>query len=145
MDTTPIGRKFAPKRIVVEEGQLRLFAKATGAKDEVHCDAEAARAAGYPGLLAPPTFLWCLDTLAPTQDPNIAEFLGIDVARTLHGEQRFKYGKPVHAGDVISFESEITEMYEKKGGALQFVVTETRATNQNAELVGTMVFTMVIR
>ncbi|MNF16261.1 hypothetical protein D3C80_2192110 [compost metagenome] len=36
-----------------------------------------------------------------------------------------------YAGDVLTFDASITDVYEKKGGALQFVVMESRVTNQD--------------
>ena len=145
MDKSLIGQKSTPKTITVEQGQMRFFAKATGAKDKVYWDVEAAKAAGHPALPAPPTFLFCLDSLAPSTDRGVLQQLGVDIGRILHGEQRFKYGKPVYAGDAITFQNEITDMYEKKGGTLQFVVSETTATNQRGEHVGTMINSLVIR
>ena len=145
MDTSLIGQKSPPKSIVVEQGQLQLFAKATGTPDQSYWDVAAAKEAGHPALPAPPTFLMCLDSLAPSNDPGVLKQLGVDIGRILHGEQRFKYGKPIYAGDEITFESEITDMYEKKGGALQFVVSESTATNQNGEVVGKVINSLVIR
>ena len=145
MDKSLIGKKSKPKKITVEEGQMRLFAKATGARQKIYWDLQAAKAAGHPALPAPPTFLFCLDSLAPSEDRGVLAQLGVDIGRILHGEQRFKYGKPVYAGDEITFQNEITDMYEKKGGALQFVVSETTATNQHGDYVGTMINSLVIR
>ena len=145
MDTSLIGQKSTPKSIVVEQGQLQLFAKATGTPDRIYWDLAAAKEAGHPALPAPPTFLMCLDSLAPSNAPGVLKQLGVDIGRILHGEQRFKYGKPIYAGDEITFESEITDMYEKKGGALQFVVSESTATNQNGEVVGKVINSLVIR
>lgn len=145
MDKSLIGQKSTPKTIIVEQGQMKFFAKAAGAKDRVYWDVEAAQAAGHPALPAPPTFLFCLDSLAPSGDRSVLQQLGVDIGRILHGEQRFKYGKPVYAGDEITFQNEITDMYEKKGGALKFVVSETTATNQIGEHVGTMINSLVIR
>ena len=67
-------------------------------------DLAAAKEAGHPALPAPPTFLMCLDSLAPSNDPGVLKQLGVDIGRILHGEQRFKYGKPIYAGDEITFE-----------------------------------------
>lgn len=145
MDTSLIGQKSTPKSILVEQGQLQLFAKATGTKDKVYWDIDAARAAGHKSIPAPPTFLMCLDSLAPSKDPSVLQQLGVDIGRILHGEQRFKYGNPVFAGDQITFQSEIVDMYEKKGGALKFVVSESTATNQDGDLVGTIINSLVIR
>jgi acyl dehydratase len=57
------------------------------------------------------------------------------VADILHGEQSFSYIRPCHAGDVLSFESRIADIYAKKNGALEFVVKITTVTNQAGEHV----------
>jgi hypothetical protein len=53
---------------------------------------------------------------------------GIDLNRVLHGEQSFTYHALCHAGDSLTFESRITDDYERKGGALRFLVRRTRVT-----------------
>lgn len=140
-----IGRKSEPKSIVVECGQMRLFAKATGVTDPSYVDIEAAKASGYRGLLALPTFLFSLDLLCQGDTPSILEELNIPIGNVLHGGERFKYGAPIYSGDEIIFTSEVTDAYEKKGGALKFIVNEVNATNQLAEFVGKMVHTTVVR
>jgi len=140
-----IGRKTAPKSIVVEQGQLKFFAHATGAANPIYFDQEAARAAGHPAVPAPPTFLFSLDLLSPVRDTGVLREMGVSFANVLHGEQRFKYGQPIYAGDEITLVSEVVDVYEKKGGALTFVVTEHTATNQRGEHVGSMINSLVIR
>ena len=58
MDTSLIGQKSTPKSITVEQGQAQFFAKATGAKDKVYRDVEAAKAAGHPALPIAPHRHW---------------------------------------------------------------------------------------
>ena len=55
IDTSYIGHVTDPYAVTVEKGRLRDFARATGQSDRVYLDEEAAKAAGYRGLLAPPT------------------------------------------------------------------------------------------
>ena len=145
MDTSFIGHEFTPKDIIVEAGQLRFFAKSTREKNDIYWSEEAAIAAGHPSLPAPPTFLFSLDILAPNKDKSILELLGIDIGKILHAEQRFKYIRQIYAGDKITLNTKIADMYEKKGGALQFVVSEITATNQNNEIVGSMTSSLVVR
>ncbi|MFV0278044.1 MAG: MaoC family dehydratase N-terminal domain-containing protein, partial [Parahaliea sp.] len=73
---------------------------------------------------------------------NLVKF---DLARILHAEQGFSYHKPAVAGDVLTFESKIADIYEKKNGALQFVVTETRVTNQDGEHIADLRSSLVQR
>ena len=140
-----IGRETQPKTITVEQGQLQFFAKATAAKDKIYRDLDAAKAAGHPAIPAPPTFLMCLDSLCPSKEASIIATLGVDIGKILHGEQRFTYGDPIYAGDEITFTSVVLDAYDKKGGALQFIVSEAQAVNQHGKSVGTMTNTLVIR
>ena len=145
MDTSLIGQESSPRSVVVEQGQLQFFAKATGTKDKQYWDVDGALAAGHRALPAPPTFLFSLDLLAASGEPGILAQLGVDIGRILHGEQRFKYGAQIYAGDTITMATKVTDMYEKKGGKLQFVITETKATNQDNVEVGSMSNSIVIR
>lgn len=140
-----IGRESQAKSIAVEQGQLQFFAKATGATDKIYWDVEAAKAAGHPALPAPPTFLFSLDLLAPAKEQSVLAVLGVNIGNILHGEQRFAYNKTIYAGDTITLTAKVTDAYDKKGGALQFVVSETTATNQHGDTVGTMTNSLVIR
>ena len=63
----------------------------------------------------------------------------------LHGEQEFSYHRMAYAGDELAARSRITDVYEKKGGALQFLVKETTVTDQDGALVATLRGTTVIR
>ena len=128
----------------VEKGRLRFFAKATGQTDPVYADEAAAQAAGYPSLPVPPTFLFCLEMEAP--DPAaIRNLLGMDYRTLLHGEQGFTYHRMAFAGDTLTFEQRIDDIYDKKGGALEFVVRKTRVTNQRGEDVAELRAVTVIR
>lgn len=144
IDRNHIGRELPPLTVDVEKGQLRFFAKATGQDDPVYLDDEAAKAAGFAALPAPPTFLFSLDLMQP--DPfAVYRSLGVDLNRILHGEQRFRYAEPICAGDTITLRSRIADLYDKKNGAMEFIVLETDATNQRGEDVGGMTRIVVVR
>lgn len=139
-----IGHEWPPHSAAVEAGRLRLFAEATGETDPVFRDETAARAAGHPGLPAPPTFTFCLDMNVPDPFAYLAD-MGVPVQNVLHGEQQFDYHAPVHAGDTFTYRSKIADIYDKKGGALEFVVKETRVENQHAALVAELRAVVVVR
>ena len=61
--------------------------------------------------------------------------LQIPIAKLLHGEQSFSFHKPACAGDTVTVRSTVSDIYDKKNGALEFVVKLSRATNQRDELV----------
>jgi acyl dehydratase len=144
IDRRHIGHALPPFSVPVEAGRLRFFAKATGQDDPVYTDEAAARAAGHPSLPVPPTFLFCLEMESP--DPAaIRNLLGIDYRRILHGEQGFTFHRMAYAGDTLRFEQRIADIYDKKGGALEFVLRMTRVTNQRDEPVADLRCITVVR
>lgn len=133
IDKQFIGKTLPAFRAVAEAGRLRFFAKAIGETNRVYFDEAAARDAGHPALPLPPTFLFSLEFEQP--DASWRDEIGIELPRILHGEQTFTYHRLAYAGDVLLFESRIADIYDKKGGALEFVVRETCVTNQRGEHV----------
>ncbi|MFM0549638.1 MaoC family dehydratase N-terminal domain-containing protein [Paraburkholderia sediminicola] len=143
IDKKHIGKVIPAFRTVAEAGRLRFFAKAIGETNPVYFDESAARDAGHPNLPLPPTFLFSLELEQP--DKSWRDEIGIQVARILHGEQSFTYHRMAYAGDVLLFECHIADIYDKKGGALDFVVRETRVTNQKGEHVADLRSVLVHR
>ncbi|MCZ6828236.1 MAG: MaoC family dehydratase N-terminal domain-containing protein [Gammaproteobacteria bacterium] len=144
LDRSYIGHSFPAHSVPVETGQLKFFAMAVGEDNPIYSDEAAAKAAGYRALPAPPTFVFSLNASGTDVAAKYAP-MGVDLARLLHGEQQFDYFAPICAGDVITLESTITDIYDKKGGALEFAVEETTATNQHGELVAKTIQTLVMR
>lgn len=144
IDKKWIGHDLQTSTMTIERGRLRLFAKAIGEIDPVYTDVEAAKAAGYPDLPAPPTFIFGIELESGSTD-RLLNLLGIPFRKLLHGEQGFTYHKPVCAGDTITVKPRITEIYDKKGGALEFVVKQAQALNQAGELVAEMRTVLVCR
>jgi acyl dehydratase len=133
IDKQYIGKTLPAFRTLAEAGRLRFFAKAIGETNPVYFDEAAAHDAGHAGLPLPPTFLFSLEFEQP--DTSWRDEIGIELPRILHGEQQFTYHRVAYAGDTLLFESRIADIYDKKGGALEFVVRETRVTNQRGEHV----------
>ncbi|RFC76628.1 MaoC family dehydratase N-terminal domain-containing protein [Streptomyces sp. AcE210] len=144
IDPGAIGTELPELTVDVERGRLRFFAKAIGESDPVYADVEAAKAAGHRDLPVPPTFFFCLEMERPADHPNLVELLGIDIRHVLHGEQGFTYHAPVHAGDRLTLRTKITDVYSKKGGALEFVVRSTEIT-RSGELVAELTNSLVVR
>jgi len=144
LDKSFIGHQFATFEVEVEKGRLKFFAKATGATDPIYTDEAAARDVGYPALPAPPTFSWVLYQESPEFLP-VLDVLNIDIAKVLHGAQEFECLAPICAGDTIRVESGISDMFAKKGGALEFVIMEQRFTNQHDVLTARATCTLVVR
>ncbi len=144
IDRKHIGRTTPPETFDVEKGRLRFFAKAIGETDPVYTDEEAAKAAGYRSLPAPPTFGFCLEMETNSLWDNL-EAMGVPVGKILHGSQTFTYHEAICAGDQITFETKVSDITDKKGGALEFITEDTTATNQNGTLVAELQRVIVVR
>lgn len=144
IDRKFIGYQLKPSVLTVDRTRLQFFAKAIGEKDPVYVDPAAARAAGYADVPAPPTFLFAAELDSGANDQLLTD-LGIPLAKLLHGEQSFRYLKPVCAGDTVTVQSTITDIYDKKGGKLEFAVKDSKVTNQRSELVAELRTVLVVR
>lgn len=133
IDKKHIGMQLPVYQAKAEAGQLRFFAKSIGETNPIYLDESAARDAGHPGLPLPPTFLFSLEFQIPSNTWRDA--LGIVTSRILHGEESFTYHRMAYAGDTLQFETHIADIYDKKAGALSFVVRQSRVTNQRGEHV----------
>jgi acyl dehydratase len=103
-----IGRVFPPSEpYEVSRVKIREFAEAIGDPNPLYRDQDAAKAAGYPDVIAPPTFPIVISlTAGSLNDPE----LGLNFAMVVHGEQRFEYRRPLRAGDVVVTEATIAGM-----------------------------------
>lgn len=144
LDKADIGKIFPSVTADVEKGRLRFFAKATGENNPIYFDEEAAINAGYTSIPVPPTFFFSLKMDVPNPFENF-ENLGAPLEKILHGNQEFTYYKPAVAGDTLTFESIVVDIYNKKGGALEFLVEQTKVSNQRNEHVADMITTLVVR
>ncbi len=137
-----VGKVFAPVSYAVGREKVREYAHATGETDARCLDPEAARAAGFADVVAPPMFaaVYCGPAVGPAiLDPEV----GIDFARMVHGAQAFTWHEPVVAGDEISTEVEFAEQTDR--GGMGFYVFESRSDNQEGERVCTGRWTCIVR
>jgi acyl dehydratase len=99
LDPGLVGRSYPPSAVYeVGRGKIAEFATAIGDDDPVYRDPDAARAAGYADVIAPPTFAIVLTLEAANVvlgDPEVS----LDYSRVVHGEQRFAHTRPIRAGD----------------------------------------------
>jgi acyl dehydratase len=144
IDKKFIGHQLPPSVLMVDRTRLQFFAKAIGETDPVYTHLATAQAAGYPDLPAPPTFLFAAELDSGANMELLAK-LDIPLSKLLHGEQSFRYHQPVCAGDTVTVHSSISDIYDKKGGKLEFVVKNSRVTNQRGELVAELGTVLVVR
>ena len=142
MDDSKKGKTYPPFTYEVGLEKIREYAHAIGETEQVHLDREAAQAAGFRDVVAPPMFAvaYSAGSVAPgILDPE----LGINLARMLHGSQEFVWGEPVCAGDRIETTTEVKDLYEKDGK--QFFVFESVSRNQNGQEVARGTWTNIVR
>lgn len=137
-----IGKSYPPIVIEATRERIAAFADAIGDPDPIYRDEAAARAAGHPGIIAPPTFATTLQIEAIHEladDPA----LGLDFSRVLHGDQDFVWLNPIVAGMTLSAAPRAVEMRGR--GALEFLVTESDVEDQNGNEVVRLRSTLIIR
>ena len=138
-----VGRVF-PASATYEVSRVKIaeFADAIGDPNPVYRETAAARAAGHPDVVAPPTFAIVISMAAAgaaMADPD----LGLNYAMVVHGEQRFSYLRPLTAGDVVTAQPTITEI--RDAGRNVMMTTNTEIRTVTGELVCTAVSTLVER
>jgi len=121
---------------------IRHFALAIGDSNPLYHDVDAARAAGHPDLVAPPTFLTTVQfrrPSGPVGDPD----LGLDYSRVVHGEQRYELHRPVYAGDALVAHSTVTDIRDI--GRHESMVVTSEVKTVHGERVATATSTMISR
>ncbi|MCW2987543.1 MAG: MaoC family dehydratase [Solirubrobacterales bacterium] len=142
VETKAVGKEWDPATFEVEGERITQYADAIGAAKDVHHDAEAAKAAGFRDLVAPPMFAVVYS--APAMGPAILDpEVGINFPAMVHGGQEFVWGEPVCAGDTITTTAKCNEIYEKDGKG--FYVFETVSTNQDGAETVRATWTNIVR
>jgi acyl dehydratase len=136
LDQSFVGRSYPPTApYLVGREKIREFASAIGATDAEYHDPEAARAIGYADVVAPPTFPVVITMAASEQIVGDPE-LGLDYSRVVHGDQRFRYTRPVVAGDALVCVNSVDEITQR--GGHDFLTTRTEVTTEAGEPVVTV-------
>ena len=111
---------------------IQIFNRSIGETNPMFTDATTAQAAGYSGVLAPPTLVTML--VRNVELPDIELKFGI---MRFHAGQRVQSRAPIVAGDSLTASSHLKEVYPKTGrsGTMVFTVWETTFTNQDGLVV----------
>lgn len=135
MDQSFVGRAFPlDQPYLVGREKIREFADAIGEISPLCQDPAAARAAGYPDVVAPPTF--AMAVVAKSQDAVLFDpALGLDFSRVVHGDQEFSHHRPICAGDEIVSVVHIDSIRQMAGSDIITLRTEL------ADLAGSPVCT----
>ena len=140
--TEAIGKSYEPTTYAVGREKVREFASAVGETNPLHFDVDAARAAGYADVVAPPMFavVYAGRAVGPALfDPEV----GINFAMMVHGGQEFRWGPLVVAGDEITTTASVKDMSER--GGMGFYVFESMSANQRGETVCIGIWTNIVR
>jgi acyl dehydratase len=138
-----VGRVFGPgEPYEVSRVKIADFADAIGEPSELCRDREAAVKAGYPDVIAPPTFVIAL-SMASAATVNSDPGLGLDYSMVVHGEQSFEHTRPLHAGDVVVATTTVESI--RALGAMSMMTTSTDVSTIDGEHVCTAKSTLVER
>lgn len=142
LDRSLIGREGDPVVHEVEKGAIRRFVEAIGDPNPLYQDEAAARAAGFSGLLAPPTFPSVL-----AMNEKFRYSLDLGTRSILQSEQLFEYGRPIVAGDRITVRSRVADVSERPGasGPMDVLVLEEEGRDDQGELVFRSRETLILR
>jgi len=147
------------------EDTLRRFCQAAMETDPIHFDADAARAAGYPGLVAPPLYplhafpRWPgtpdpFDALAGDPDWDGIELvedglppLEIGLERLLNGGVEAEIYGLAELGETIACQSRYADIHDRAGrsGPMVFVVVETDYRTTDGRPLLRVRTTMIVR
>ena len=130
----------APGVYEVSRVKISEFASAVGETSPLCFDVEAARAAGYDDLVAPPTF-----AVIPAFRGlgEVMGRIGAPLQRQVHGEQGFTHHRPIVAGDVLTTTA-TAERIRNVGGNL-FVTVSCVVTDADDQPVTTARSVVVVR
>jgi acyl dehydratase len=142
VNTEAIGKTYPPSLYAVGREKIKEYAYAVGETNSLHLDHEAARAAGYADVVAPPMFAVVFSSRAvgpALLDPEV----GLNFALMVHGGQGFTWGPLVVAGDEIATTATVKDISAR--GGMEFYVFETVSENQRGETVVRGTWTNIVR
>ncbi len=141
-NTAAVGKTYEPTAYAVGREKIREYAAAVGETNPLHRDVDAARAAGYADVVAPPMFavVYASRAVGPALfDPEV----GLNFAMMVHGGQEFRWGPVVVAGDEITTTASVKDISDR--GGMAFYVFESVSKNQDGETVCTGTWTNIVR
>ncbi|MGI8714288.1 MAG: MaoC family dehydratase N-terminal domain-containing protein [Solirubrobacteraceae bacterium] len=142
VNSAAIGKTYPPTTYAVGREKVIEYAHAIGERNPLHLDPEVARQAGYADVVAPPMFavVFVIRSMTPALfDPEV----GIDFAHMVHGNQEFRWGPLIVAGDEVITQTTVDDVSER--GGMEFFVFATDSVNQRGETVTTGLWTSIVR
>jgi acyl dehydratase len=143
-----VGTELGEVRFPIERGKVAELARACGDDDPVWRDPDAARAAGFDAIPTPPTVTVLADHWRAGGLLGVAEALGADPSRVLHGEVEWEYLDAVRCGDELTARQRVADVairHGRRGGAMTLVVLETAFLAADGTLVARRRDTLIER
>jgi len=142
VNSQAVGKTYEPTLYAVGREKIKEYARAVGETNPVHLDVDAARAAGYADVVAPPMFVVVYS--APSVGPPIFDpDIELNFAMMVHGGQEFEWGSLVVAGDEITTVASVKDISESDGRG--YYVFESVSRNQRGEQVCRGTWTNIVR
>lgn len=125
---------------LVGREKIREYAKAVQSDDPLHFSEETAKAAGYPNVIAPLTFIAVAGR--QVQLEIFKQFdVGINLSRVIHRDQKILFHRPIFAGDKLYFETWLDSVLESHGTVI--IEMRSEVTDAEGEPVMTTIVTMI--
>ena len=125
---------------LVGREKIREYAAAVQSDDPLHFSEEAAKAAGYPDVVAPLTFIAVAGR--QVQLEIFKQFdVGINLSRVIHRDQKILFHRPIFAGDKLYFETWLDSVLESHGTVI--IEMRSEVTDAEGEPVMTTIVTMI--
>jgi acyl dehydratase len=125
---------------LVGREKIREYAAAIQSDDPMHFSEEAAKAAGYPNVVAPLTFIAVAGR--QVQLEIFKQFdVGINLSRVIHRDQKILFHRPIVAGDKLFFDSWLDSVLESHGTVISEMRSEV--TDADGKPVMTTIVTMI--
>jgi acyl dehydratase len=141
-----LAEKIIEFDLPIDRDKVQEFATAVGEDNPIFFDLEAAKRAGLPDLVAPPTFTVTQIFAVSREDRERRLGANLDYGRVLHGEQEFQYNRLPFAGEILKGRMRISKDFTKegkRGGEMRFVTYESTYTDAQGEVVLTAYYTLI--
>jgi len=121
------GSTYPPVRFRVDEVRVRAFADAVGHRG--------------PGV--PPTIVTVPEIEAGLDHVVSDPRLGIELSRVLHGEQEYRWSRPVLVGETLTASATIESVRDR--GGMRFLILRTEVVDEAGEPVAAGRSTLIVR
>ena len=139
LDPALVGHETAPTTGTITAAEIADFADAIGDPTSIYRVPDAAQAAGYPAIPAPPTLATRFRVAMPEA--------GLDPTRAqvLHGEQEYEYTRPLVAGDTLAVRHRVASVRQSGRGNMAIMTLEQLGDTPDGERVVTGRATVIVR